>query len=146
MESHPQPLAEGRSRRPLILVVEDDADLRELVVMQLRAQGYEIAEACTASDAFWRVCDGVHGVAPRVDLVLSDVRLLTSSGLELVYALRGITAPTALMLMTAFPSVELRAITEGMGIPILAKPFSMNDLQASVAEVLGRTSQATEPS
>jgi two-component system NtrC family response regulator len=143
MASH---LTERRSRPALILVVEDDADLRELVVLHLRTEGYDVAEAATASEAFWRVCDGINGVARRVDLVLTDVRLLTSSGLELVHALRGITAPTALMLMTAFPSVELNALTEGMGIPVLAKPFSMNELRAGVAATLGREAQAKEPS
>src|SRR5262249_34234184 len=108
--------------------------------------GYDTCEAATASDAFWRVCDGTNGFAPRIDLVLTDLRLLTSSGLELVYALRAVVSGMALMLMTAFPTPELRTLSESMGLRGLAKPFAMSELRSSVAEVLSQAADAREAS
>ena len=65
-----------------ILVVEDEADLREIIVEELEDAGHTITQAC----------DGEEGLASvleqRPDLVLSDVTMPKMNGHELLQALR----------------------------------------------------------
>lgn len=62
--------------RPLILVVDDEADLREIVSIKLRAAGFDAAVACDAKEAV----DAAKKAHP--DLVLMDVHMPGESGTD----------------------------------------------------------------
>lgn len=129
--------------RPLILVVEDDDEMRSLVELALRDQGYEVCGESTASAAFERVRHGEEGLATRVDLVLTDVCLDSASGIELVAALQGMPTRASFLLMTSFVSNEQRDVARVLGVEILDKPFDFDTLRDFVRALLaGCASQA----
>lgn len=62
-----------------ILVVDDDDDLKKLTTDQLRREGYNVLNASNGSEAF----NLIQNLIPPPDLVLSDIQMPTSNGLEL---------------------------------------------------------------
>jgi len=64
-----RPAGRGRSKRPLVLVVDDYADNREMYSAYLRFQGLEVVEAANGTEAL------EHAFARRPDLVVMDLSL-----------------------------------------------------------------------
>ena len=81
-----------------ILVVEDEEKLRRVVELQLRTAGFEVEQAGSAEEAM--------KLADRADVILTDLRLPGSSGLELLTNLRLQDSHTPVIVMTAFGSIE----------------------------------------
>lgn len=61
-----------------ILIVDDSASLRNVVSIALRAEGYDVLEACDGKDAL-RVLDG-----KKINLIVSDVNMPNMDGIALV--------------------------------------------------------------
>jgi len=117
---------------PLVLLVEDNADMRRLLVKTLSPR-YRIAQAC----------DGLEGIAQaralRPDLILTDVMMPGASGEELVLAVRETPTLNAvpIILLTAKSDEDLRtrALESGAQDYVL-KPFSTDELLARVQNLL----------
>jgi CheY-like chemotaxis protein len=123
------------SRPPRIIVAEDEEDVRQLVTVALRGLGYEIVEARTGAELLDEIGDGLLEVAGarRPDLIISDIRMPGLTGLEILAGLRAAEWPTAIVLMTAYPSVETREEAERLGADaFFAKPFDIDDLVTAV--------------
>ena len=125
---------------PKVLLVDDDAAFRELLVDILRADGYELLEAA----------DGVRALAlatqHRVDLVLTDQRMPGLSGLELAGRLAALSEPPAVVLMTAFGTIPqaVEAMRAGV-VDYLTKPLaSPAELRRVVRGALGVHGKAAE--
>jgi CheY-like chemotaxis protein len=117
----------GRIRS--ILVVDDDAPMREMVVLMLRDQGIEAIGADSA-EAAMKVLRG-H----CFDAVLTDMQMPGKSGLELLREARALEPGTPVIVMTSFGSAEVfdRVKREG-ALGCLSKPFSSEELQAALAQ------------
>lgn len=61
-----------------VLVVDDEKDLRDLLVLLLKKAGYETEVACSGTEAFQKI------QAARPDLVISDIRMPDGTGLDLI--------------------------------------------------------------
>jgi CheY-like chemotaxis protein len=70
---------------PVVLIVDDDADSREMYTLALSVMGFQPIAAANADDAFARACDS------RPDAIVTDVTLPDMSGLELTRRLRADT-------------------------------------------------------
>lgn len=114
---------------PLILLVEDDAAIRETVSECLSSEGYRVDAAEHGADALARLTRG-----ERPALVLLDLVMPVMNGAELVARVRAEPALAGLpvLLMTA-------AITAPAALPqvdaTLVKPFDLDDLLAAVARL-----------
>ena len=126
-----------------ILIVEDEADMTELVAARLRREGYIVELAA----------DGVEGLkrirANPPDLALVDIMMPRLSGTDLVTELRQDprTATVPIILMTA--KGEESDIVVGLRLgadDYVTKPFSMSVLVARVAAVLRRRDAALDVS
>lgn len=113
-----------------VLVVEDDEDLRELLVDTLQRDGYFVLAAASVIDATLLL--GRIDFDWRVDLVLSDVRMAGPSGIELARALHERNKELPLILMTAFPETAVHQEASTMGAGLLAKPFKLEVLRREV--------------
>lgn len=119
-----------------VLVVDDDPDVRDLVALRLRLDGYEVHGEP----------DGEAGLAAAVALVpalvVADWMMPRLSGLELCRALRRepATAGVPVLLLTARTQEDdvQRAFAAGADDYIL-KPFSPRELSSRVRAVLART-------
>jgi DNA-binding response OmpR family regulator len=116
-----------------ILVAEDQADIRDLLVMNLRAAGYEVGA----------VADGLAALASQEerasDLLILDLMMPGIGGLEVCKALRARGHGTPILMLTA-KSTELDRV---LGLELgaddyLTKPFSLAELLARVKALLRR--------
>lgn len=104
----------------LVLLIEDEPDIRTATREMLIAEGHQVVEAASAEEA--RALVGVEGIG----LVLSDVMLGETTGPELVADLAGEGLNTPALFMSSLPSGDARLA----GLPVLAKPFSQAQLSA----------------
>ena len=129
---------------PDVLVVEDEADIRNLIVHHLTRDGFRCRTAATGAEALARV----RAAAP--DLVVLDLMLPEMSGLEVCRRLRGdpTTAGVPIIMLTAKDDEVDRIVGLEMGADdYVAKPFSPKELVARVRAVLrrARPGEATRP-
>jgi len=116
-----------------ILVAEDQSDIRELLVMNLRGAGYDVTA----------VADGAAALASQderaSDLLVLDLMMPGLDGLEVCKALRARGRSTPILMLTA-KSTELDRV---LGLELgaddyLTKPFSLAELLARVKALLRR--------
>lgn len=120
--------------RPPILVVEDDASIRSMVVELLSLEGYPVAA----------VASGIEALAiverQRPVLILLDLRLPGMNGWEFTDHLRRRGVHTPILVMTAAHSVKVWA-EEVAADGYVAKPFSVDDLLAEIERLLASSHQ-----
>lgn len=119
---------------PRILVVEDDANVADLIRAVLIEEGYLVAVARDGADGLQKAQDW------HPDLILLDLRLPKLDGSELLKSLRELpgTAETPVVAMSASENIrqhtgELRAADAA-----LSKPFDVDALLTQVAFHLAR--------
>jgi DNA-binding NtrC family response regulator len=112
-----------------VLVVDDEAVMREVLRARLEDMGYEVLAAATAAEATRLVA--AHSPA----MVISDVVLPDLSGLELLESLKGGDRNRPVILMTAYGSVDMavEAMKQG-ATDFLTKPLDWKELEAALAE------------
>jgi CheY-like chemotaxis protein len=118
----------------LVLVADDDADVRELVVFRLERAGYDVV---TAGDGQAAV-EVALACRPRVAVV--DVMMPKLDGYEVTERLRAAEALAGIQILLLTASVEDAAVERGFDVgadDYIKKPFSP-------AELLGRVAQALE--
>jgi two-component system, OmpR family, phosphate regulon response regulator PhoB len=125
-----------------VLVVEDEPDIRRLVVLHLEREGFRCRTATTGSDALREV----KAAAP--DLVVLDLMLPEVDGLEVCRRLRrdASTAAIPIIMLTAKSDEVDRVVGLEIGADdYVGKPFSPKELVARVRAVLRRShpNQAT---
>ena len=118
----------GRSR-PLVLVAEDDPDVRELIERKLRGDGLDVLS----------VADGLSALEAartmRPDLVLLDVMMPGMSGLQICEELRSHVATRDLpvVLITARArTVDIQTGYDAGADDYIVKPFSPRDLVSRI--------------
>ncbi len=108
-----------------VLVVEDEEKLRRVIELQLRSAGYEVDQAGSAEEAL--------RMTENADLVLTALRLPGRDGLELMARLREQSGRPAVILMTAYGSIEKAVEAMKAGAEdFLPKPFSLDHLMAVI--------------
>jgi phosphate regulon transcriptional regulator PhoB len=118
-----------------VLVVEDEPDIRNLIVHHLAREGFRCRTAATGPEALARV----RAVPP--DLIVLDLMLPEMDGLEVCRRLRGDppTASLPIIMLTAKADEVDRIVGLELGADdYLAKPFSPKELVARVRAVLRR--------
>jgi putative two-component system response regulator len=117
----------------LILVVDDDEQIRALIVRLLRPMGHEVVEAGSAEEAQERL------LAASPDLVLLDMQLPGRSGHDLLAEIRSDPrtrlVPVVMITGAATHETKLKAIEAGV-TDFIAKPFSPEELAARVRALL----------
>ena len=127
---------------PLVLVAEDDADVRRVVATALRVDGYSVIEAKDGADLIEHIGSAllfgnVRGELDPIALVISDIRMPGRDGLEILGQLRRSEIGVAVILMTAYPDPALRRRAESLGADaFLRKPFKIDHLRSLVREIL----------
>ena len=122
-----------------ILVIEDEAAIREMVRFTLSRAGFELVEAADGAQARERLAEG------DVDLVLLDWMLPGESGLDLLALLKGTpaTARVPVIMLTARAESGDKVVgLEAGADDYVAKPFSPAELTARIRAVLRRAGEA----
>jgi len=124
-----------------ILVVEDDAGLREALIDTLNLAGYHCIEA-ESGEAALLLLKNHH-----VDLVVSDVQMPGMSGLNLLKSIKSSFAKIPVLIMTAYGTIDdaVQAMKDG-ACNYMAKPFAPEVLLNMVNQYLPiQQSDAFEP-
>ena len=117
--------------RPRVLVVEDDDNLRQVMQAQLAKEGYETSSAPDVPTAF-RILE-----KSLPQLVITDLNLPGLSGIDLLKRIRLEYSGTALIVMTAFGTVQsaVEAMKSG-AYDYIVKPIHPYELKALVGRAL----------
>jgi two-component system response regulator PilR (NtrC family) len=116
---------------PRILVIDDEADLRELLEITLVKMGLDVDSASTVREA--RALLGQHDYA----LVLTDMRLPDGTGLELVREVAGLGRGTPIAVITAYGSADNAVVALKAGaFDYVSKPVVLDDLRVMVRSAL----------
>ncbi|MBT3361440.1 MAG: PAS domain S-box protein [Rhodospirillales bacterium] len=115
-----------------VLVVEDDALVRDVTVEYLRMVGLDVLEACDGATAIQSLENG-----EPVDLVISDVIMPGLNGIELSEIVAERWPETRFLLMSGYSYDEFanRGI-DHKSVGLLAKPFSKAQLLIRVSEIM----------
>jgi DNA-binding response OmpR family regulator len=124
---------------PRILVVDDEANIRDLVSLYLTAAGFSVECAQDGLEAIERV------KADTPDLVVLDVMMPGASGAEVATAVRGFSQVPIVMLTARDTDMDKVALLELGADDYIVKPFSPPELVARVRAVLRRSVGDTAP-
>jgi len=119
------------TKTPAILVVDDEAGIRGLVLKFLRREGYRVLEAASAEEAL-EVSRG-----QRVNLLLTDVMLPGMQGSELAQKMYDADGRLKVLYISGYtPDERVRQGAYPPGAGFLAKPFTLAALLEKVREAL----------
>lgn len=120
----------------LVLVVDDEADIRDLVRLNLELDGHDVEQAGDGAEALAAVADGL-----RPDLVLLDLMMPRLDGWEVLRRLKADADPdvasTPIVLLTARTG-DLDRVRGGIegALRYLTKPFDLGVLLGAVSDAI----------
>jgi len=116
-----------------VLIIDDEAEIRESLQTLLELEGYEVEAAASGEEGLARL--GEH----PFDLVLLDLALPDRNGIELLPEIRAFDLQIAIIMITAYGTVEdaVRAIQAGAA-NFLQKPWDNEKLLADVRTAVAR--------
>ena len=116
-----------------ILLIEDEADLREVLKDALVTKGYEVTEAGDGREA-----RNILQKSAGFDVIVSDIRIPYLSGVELLHLVKR-NKPTIFILMTGFADTEDTKKAYAVGADdFLQKPFSTASFLESIERCLAK--------
>ncbi len=130
------------SRKHHVLVIDDDAPMRSMVVDFLRSEGHTVSEAALATEALLRIAAKEFGSGTpadefNLDLVISDLSMPEMTGIEFISRFRELAPQVPIILITAFGTIEtaIEAIRRG-AFDYTTKPFKLSEMSVTVARAL----------
>ena len=116
---------------PRILIVDDDENIRKVLVAILEDEGYNVESVGTAKEAIERNRKGFYNVA------LIDIRLPDMEGIELLTRIRDTTPRMRKIVITGYPTLQnaVDAVNRGADAYIM-KPFDVEKVLKTIDEQL----------
>ncbi|PLX89800.1 MAG: Fis family transcriptional regulator [Desulfuromonas sp.] len=126
-------MTEGTARNR-ILVVDDEASMRELLVIMLRREGYHVEEAEDGGVALKKL------QSDTFDLIISDIKMPRVTGIELLRRIREQDLDIVVMMITAFSTTEEAVEAMKLGAyDYITKPFKNDEIRLVVRNALERS-------
>lgn len=118
-------------RAASILVVEDDAAMRDLLTEELSDAGYDVQSAGGATSGL------EIARSTRFDVIITDLRMPEMDGFDLIRGVRALPEQPHVVMITAFGSIEtaIRAVKLG-AFDYITKPFEIEELVLVVGKAL----------
>ena len=124
-----------------ILLVEDEDNVRAFSARALRATGYEVFEADSGEEALW-VLEDIGG---QIDLMISDVVMPEMDGPALLVKVREKLPNLKVIFVSGYAEENVRQdIADDQSVEFLAKPYSLDQINSKVKEVLGKGAQTIQ--
>lgn len=123
-----------------VLVVDDNRQVRELIVRVLESLGWAVDSAADAAEAMDRASEG------PLDLLVTDVSLMGTSGMRLAHDLRLLRPDVRVLYVSGHEPGELARMAAADRLPapvagerdaFLRKPFGLAELRDAVVALLG---------
>jgi DNA-binding NtrC family response regulator len=118
-------------RSKYILVVDDEASIRDLLADYLKNFGYEVTCAASGQEAL------NYYKSSHFDVVISDLIMSPINGMELLSEIKKFDPDAVFIMITGYPSIEsaLEAINKGAK-DYISKPFSIDEIKLKIERVL----------
>jgi DNA-binding NtrC family response regulator len=119
-----------------ILVIDDDENIRKVLVAILEDEGYQVESAGTAKDGIEKTKKNFYNVA------LIDIRLPDMEGIELLTKIKDTTPKMRKIIITGYPTLQnaVDAVNKGANAYIL-KPFDVDKVLQTIQEQLKKQSE-----
>ena len=126
---------------PRILVVDDEPNIRDLLITSLRFAGFQVRAVSNGAQTISAVLE------EEPDLIILDVMLPDMNGFSVTKRLRGAGYTAPILFLTAKDETEdkITGLNAG-GDDYVTKPFSLDEIVARIQAILRRTMQADEES
>jgi len=123
----------ARRSKPRILVVDDDASVRDAIEAVLADEGFEVLVARDGHEAVARV------VRSRPELVLLDVWMPEMDGIEVLARIKEVRADLPVIVLSGHGNVDMAVKATRLGASdFIEKPFSVDGLLSSITRALAR--------
>jgi DNA-binding NtrC family response regulator len=125
----------GHKTNGLVLVVDDESDVRKVVRMTLEKSGYDVIEAEDGEKAIEAIHQGENPL--MLDVIISDIRMPKINGVEAINYFQQQWPRVPLIVLTGFPDMEMATGFLNRGIvDYLVKPVEKEKLLKSVATAM----------
>lgn len=123
-----------------ILVVDDERSMRDFLKILLTREGYKVHTAPNGTDALKTIAD------QAVDLVITDIRMPSMGGLELLDRIRQSNAALPVIMITAFASPDdaVQAMKNG-AYDYISKPFNVDEIKTVIRNATSQTPSRFSP-
>lgn len=119
------------AKNTTILVVDDEVDLRSAIVFDFKRKGFQTLEASSGDAAFELLRQG------KVDIVLSDIKMAGSTGVELLKQLRAVDPEhPVVMLVSGFAEIAPEEAYFLGADAVISKPFERRPLLRAIRQSL----------
>lgn len=119
------------SERHSILIVDDEASIREFLEIMLKREGYAV-EACASAEEALKTLSRAN-----FSVVITDIAMPGMNGVELLHKVKQKNPDTAVIIITAHGSTESAVEAMKLGASdYLTKPFQIEEMKVSIATCL----------
>ncbi|MFZ5517620.1 MAG: sigma-54-dependent transcriptional regulator [Candidatus Zhuqueibacterota bacterium] len=124
---------------PEILIVEDNATMREAMVAIVERMGYSCDQAENGRVALERLAANAY------EFVVSDYKMEGKNGLEILNHIKGTTPATEVLIITAYGTIELAVdVMKAGAADFITKPFSHDEFRMKVERIFQRIQERKE--
>lgn len=125
----------GHTSNGLILVVDDEPDVRKVIRMILTRAGYEVLEAEDGERAIQIINEGENPLL--VDAMITDIRMPKINGFEVISYFQMLFPRVPLIVLTGYPDLEMANAFFKTGlVDYLVKPVDKDNLLNSVGRAI----------
>ena len=126
-----------RARTHRILVVDDRANMRQLLENTLTDKGLEVMTASTGEQAIELIGKN------NFDIVITDVSMPGKGGMDVLLAAKAVSSDTEVILITAYGTIETAVQAMRLGAyDFITKPFKLSEIELKVDKILRRLDNA----
>ncbi len=124
-----------------ILVVDDKANMRQMLEAAFVDHGYAVETAANGAEAISKL-----QLAP-FDVVITDMNMPEGTGLDVLRAAKAVSSDTGVIIVTAYGTIDTAVEAMRLGAyDFVTKPFRLSDIERKVARILrGRSGAETRP-
>ncbi|HEX2762737.1 MAG TPA: response regulator [Allosphingosinicella sp.] len=134
--------AAAMAKRPFqhasVLVIDDDDDVRAFLSDALEGLGCKVVAAASGAEALGALAEA------DVDLALIDYAMPEMNGADVARGARDLRPGLPILFVTGYAESEQLEAALGPGVPVLRKPFSLDELAAALERVLPRGAAAAD--
>jgi len=125
----------GHTSNGLILVVDDEPDVRKVVRMTLTRTGYDVIEAEDGEKAIQVLNEGENPLL--VDIIITDIRMPKIDGVEAIHYFQLKFPRVPLIVLTGYPDMDMATgfLKKGI-VDYLVKPVEKENLLNSVTRAM----------
>jgi CheY-like chemotaxis protein len=127
------------ARRPRVLVVEDDLDMRRLVAHMLEKDGFEVVQASNGVGLLAGMeLSTWSAPGDYFDVIVSDIQMPGLTALDVLKEVQDHRARVPVVLMTAYGGAQMRAKARALGATaFLDKPLDWYELRVAIRRAIG---------